>query len=330
MSVPAVTVLMTVFNAGRFLDSSIRSILNQTFRDFEFLIVDDSSTDGSAEVANAWASKDPRLRIIRNEENRGQTVCLNQGLELARGRWTARHDADDLSHPTRLALQHRFTITQPEIVLVGTNGRIIDEQDKLVGLLDAPLSHKAITWTAPFLNPFMHTSVLFRTDVVRDEFGGYDTGFRIAQDYELWTRVIARHQSANLPQRLVCYRHLPTSMSKVGRERAFAEATQISERETTRIFGGKLDGGEARLMAAFREGLDASNRRAFWRLYNRLLASHDSRTGDMPRTVAMHHLKAAGALSSKSPRLALAEILIALRTEPAATLAWLATRYLNV
>jgi glycosyltransferase involved in cell wall biosynthesis len=74
MSIPAVTVLMTVFNAGRFLDSSIRSILNQTFRDFEFLIVDDASTDGSAEVANAWATKDPRIRIIRNEENRGQTV----------------------------------------------------------------------------------------------------------------------------------------------------------------------------------------------------------------------------------------------------------------
>jgi hypothetical protein len=159
-------------------------------------------------------------------------------------------------------------------------------------LLDAPLSHKAITWTAPFLNPFMHTSVMFRTDVIRDEFGGYDTGFRIAQDYELWTRVIARYQSANLPLRLVCYRHLVTSTSKVGRERAFAEATQISEGDDahfwrkTRRRRGASGGGISR-------GLDPSNRQAFWGLYNRLLASHDSRTGDMPRTVAMHHLKAA-------------------------------------
>lgn len=329
MSDPAVTVLMTVFNAGRFLEPSIRSILQQTFRDFEFLIVDDSSSDGSAELAEAWAARDPRIKVIRNANNRGQTVCLNQGLGLARGRWIARHDADDLSHPTRLAVQHRFATSQPGIALLGTNGRIIDEQDRLVGLLDAPLSQEAITWTAPFLNPFMHTSVMFRADIIRDEFGGYDASYRIAQDYELWTRVISKYRGANLPQRLVCYRHLATSMSKVGSEQAFAEAAEVSRREAGRIFGRELTSAEARLIAAFREGLGPSSRNAFWKLYAELLANRDSRTGDMSRTVAMHHLKAAGALSSTSPRLALAEILIALRTDVAATLGWLAARYLN-
>jgi glycosyltransferase involved in cell wall biosynthesis len=328
MSEPAVTVLTTVYNGGIFLGPSIRSILGQSFADFEFLIVDDGSTDGSAEVAES-ASQDPRIKVIRNAQNRGQTACLNLGLGLACGRWIARHDADDLAHPDRLVLQYQAAQESPEIVLLGTNGRIINEQNKLVGLLDAPLSKEGIAWTAPFLNPFMHTSVMFRADVIRDACGGYDESYRIAQDYELWTRVISKYPSANLPQRLVDYRHLETSMSKVWREQAFAEAGQVSQREVRRTFGRELDKTEAKLIAQFREGLTPSHRRAFWKLYYELLAGRDSRTSDMRRTVAMHHLKAAGALSSQSPHLALAEIVAAVRTAPAATTSWLATRYLN-
>ena len=141
------------------------------------------------------------------------------------------------------------------------------KHDRLAGLLDAPLSQQGITWTSPFLNPFMHTSVMFRTDVIRDQFGGYNEDYRIAQDYELWTRVIATHQGANLPQRLVCYRHLPTSLSKSEKNVAFAEAAQVSAREAKRIFGHDLSGRETGLVAAFREGLDPGNRQAFWQLY---------------------------------------------------------------
>ena len=329
MSGPAVTVLMTVYNAGTFLEPSIRSILGQSFADFEFLIVDDCSTDGSTEFAKS-ASKDSRIKVIRNPQNRGQTASLNLGLGLARGRWIARHDADDLAHRNRLALQYQSAQKAPDIVLLGTNGRIIDERDKLVGLLDAPLSHEGITWTAPFLNPFMHTSVMFRADIIRDEFGGYDQSYRIAQDYELWTRVISKYRSANLPQRLVAYRHLATSMSKVWREQAFAEAAQVSQREVRRTFGGELDKTETQLISQFREGLSPPHRRAFWKLYYELLARRDLRTNDMRRTVAMHHLKAAGALSSRSPPSALAEVFAAMGTAPATTISWLATRYLNI
>ena len=329
MTEPVISVLMTVFNAGRFLEPSIRSILNQTFHNFEFLIVDDGSTDGSADVTEAWAARDSRIQVIRNKENNGQTACLNQGLKLVRGRWTARQDADDLSHPSRLSKQYEFLITRPEIVLLGTNGRIIDAQDRLTGLLDAPLSQAGITWTSPFLNPFMHTSVVFRTDIIRAEFGGYNPAYRIAQDYELWTRVIATHQSANLPQRLVCYRHLSASLSKAGSNTAFAEAEQVSAREARRVFGRSLSESEARLIAAFREGLQPGDSRAFWRLYRELLRAQDANTGDMARTVAMHHLKAAGALSSRARWLAFLEILKASRADTRSTLEWLATRYVN-
>ena len=330
MNEPVISVLMTVFNAGRFFDPSIRSILNQTFRNFEFLIVDDGSTDGSADVAEAWADRDSRIKLIRNRENKGQTACLNQGLELVSGRWTARQDADDLSDPSRLSKQYEFLSARPEIVLLGTNGRIIDAQDRLTGLLDAPLSQEGITWTSPFLNPFMHTSVIFRTDIIRAEFRGYNPAYRIAQDYELWTRVIATHQSANLSQRLVSYRHLDASLSKAGRNTAFTEAEQVSAREAKRVFGRSLTESQARLIAAFREGLQPEDSRSFWRLYRELLLTQNASSGDMARTVAMHHLKAAGALSAKARWLAFVEILKASRADTRSTLGWLATRYLNV
>ncbi len=110
---------------------------------------------------------------------------------------------------------------------------------------------------------------------------------------------------------------------------AFAEAAQVSEREARRIFARNLTEHETGLIASFREGLDPGNRRAFWQLYKGLLSNMNARGGDLPRTVAMHHLKAAGALSSKALRPAAAEILTALRTDFRATLGWLATRYIN-
>ncbi|HEY5742511.1 MAG TPA: glycosyltransferase [Terrimicrobiaceae bacterium] len=328
MNDPEVTVLMTVYNAGRFFEPSIRSILNQTFRNFEFLIVDDGSTDGSANLAELWAGRDSRIRFIRHSENKGQTIRLNEGLGMAKARWIARQDADDFSHSARLALQYQFLGDHSDVVLLGANGRIIDGNDRLTGLLDAPLSQHGITWTAPFLNPFMHTAVIFRADVIRDEFGGYDEEYRIAQDYELWTRVIGKYPSANLPDRLVCYRHLATSMSKAGRERAFTEASRVSKREAERIFGRSLSRREADLIAAFREGLDPTRRRAFWRLYNGLFKGRDAQQ-DLWRTAATHHLKAAGALSSSSLPMALVEICLALDADFSTTLRWLATRYLN-
>lgn len=330
MSEPAITVLMTVFNAGRFLDPSIRSITGQAFRNFEFVIVDDASTDGSVAVVEEWARQDARIRLIRNETNKGQTPCLNQGLRLARGKWIARQDADDLSHPVRLAEQYQFLIIHPEVALLGTNGRIIDEQDRLAGLLDAPLTQQAIEWTSPFLNPFMHTSVIFRTDIIRDEFGGYDESYRIAQDYDLWTRVLARHQTANLPQRLVGYRHLERSLSKLGREQAFAEAGQVSHRESERVFRRKLDPAEQILLARFREGLDPETRAAFWSFYCAEQTRFEgSPTRDFSRTVALHHLKAAGSLLSRDKASALREIGAALRSDFFSTTRWLAERFLN-
>lgn len=320
MNPPAVTVLMTVFNAGKYLDPAIASIAGQTFQDWEFLIVDDASTDGSPAVAEGWASRDKRIRVIRNAANKGQTPCLNQGLREARGAWIARQDADDLSLPERFARQ---LAAAGDAALIGTNGWIIDATNRVIGLLDAPLTQASIQATSPFLNPFMHTAVMARTQVIRDELGGYDESFRIAQDYDLWARLIAANASANLPDRLVCYRHLATSLSKSGSNTAFAEARRVAEREATRVFGRPLTEPEFDLLASFREGLPAEKREAFWALHGRLLAGFPP-SPDLGRTVALQHLKAAGAVGK--PAAVLAEMAAAFRTSPGATLQWLAER----
>lgn len=319
MTAPSVTVLMTVFNAGSYLDAAIRSVVEQTYRDWEFVIVDDASTDGSAAVSEAWAKRDGRIRVIHNAVNKGQTPCLNQGLREARGPWIARQDADDLSLPKRLARQMAAC---DGLALLGTNGWIIDATGRATGLLDAPLSHESITWTSPFLNPFMHTAVLAKTAVIRDELGGYDENFYIAQDYDLWARLIARHRAANLPDRLVCYRHLATSLSKSGRSTAFAEARRVSHREAERVFARALTESEHDLLAAFREGLDAGRRAAFWRLYEDLKRGTPP-PADAPRTAALHHLKAAGAVGLPA---AIAEVAAALNASPRDTLHWLTER----
>ena len=321
---PAITVLMAAFNADKYLDASIRSIVAQTFQDWEFLIVDDASTDRSAEVVESWAAKDRRIRLIRNGTNKGQTPCLNQGLREARGNWVARQDADDLSHPLRLTRQFERVTVEPDIVLLGTCGRIIDSNDRLIGLLDVPLTAASIRWTAGLLNPFLHTSVMFRRNVVLEEFGGYDESFRISQDYDLWTRLIAQKKSAHLPARRVCYRNLATALSKVGRATAFDEATKVSVRQEVSSFGRALNSDERRLLVSFREGLAPADRRPFLELFSSLIAPLKS--PDKPRLMAAHHLKIAGAVSSR-PLAFFAEILSAFRNDPSFVSRWLIERW---
>ena len=250
---PAISILMTVFNAEPYLGFAIDSIERQTFEDWEFIIVDDASTDRSLAIAEAYAKKDPRIKIIRNAINKGQTRCLNQGLSEARGAWIARQDADDLSHPARLQRQWKRVQEEPTLVLLGTSGSMIDKMGKLIGLLDMPLTHDLIRWSAPIKNPFLHTSVMFRTDIAQS-LGGYDERYHIAQDYDLWTRMIRNHRVANLSERLISYRHLDSSLSKLGAMKTFAEANEIAIREEKYSFAQELKPEERLLLQNFREG----------------------------------------------------------------------------
>lgn len=311
---------MTVYNAGRFLDPAIRSITNQVFRDWEFLIVDDASTDGSTDVLKQWAAAEPRIQLILNSANKGQTPCLNQGLEEASAPWVARQDADDLSHPLRLLRQHERIVVEPDLVLLGTRGRIIDENDHLVGLLDPPTRRDGMAWWSPFLNPFVHTSVMFRNETIQ-ELGGYDNSYRIAQDYDLWTRVAAVHPTTNLRERLVCYRHLGSSLSKTGKQLAFEEADRVSKREASRVFREPPDKDTLALLSAFREGLTKKSHANFWRFYH----SEFVRRKPQPASeAAMHRLKSAGSVGGM---LGVIDVIHAFRWDFLTTLSWLKERY---
>jgi glycosyltransferase involved in cell wall biosynthesis len=282
---------MTVFNGGRHLAPAVQSILSQSHTDFEFLIVDDASTDGSIEALRSFAAGDSRIRLLLNDRNKGQTACLNQGLREAKGRWIARQDADDLSLPGRLASQWAVIQSCPHLVLVGVNGWIIDEKGTCCGLIHAPLHDSGIRWSMPFRNPFIHTGVMFRAAE-----GFYDEEFKICQDWEFWHRLAELGRMANLRQRLVAYRHVEKSLSHSAGDRTEQECTEIVGRIWRSSYG--LAPSSSEVLAAFRRGLSASEREGFWRFYSEM-RSQWSR-GEIRQAAAVHRMQAAGALAGST------------------------------
>jgi glycosyltransferase involved in cell wall biosynthesis len=304
---PAITVLMTVFNGGRYLAPAVESILSQSYADFEFLIVDDASTDGSIEVLRSFAAGDSRIRLLLNDRNKGQTACLNQGLREAKGRWIARQDADDLSLPGRLAAQWAVIRSCPDLVLVGVNGWIIDEKGACSGLIHAPLHDSGIRWSMPFRNPFIHTGVVFRAGE-----GFYDEEFKICQDWEFWSRLAERGRLANLPDRFVAYRHSEKSLSHASAERTEIESGKIVSRIWLGRFGEELV--RSSLLASFRNGLTSENRRIFWNFYGDMRMR--CTLGDTRQAAAVHHMQTAGGIGGKNISAFAAELLAALRESP--------------
>jgi glycosyltransferase involved in cell wall biosynthesis len=215
-----VTVLMSVHNGRPFLAEAVESVLHQTFRDYEFLIINDGSTDDSGEIVRSYG--DPRIRLVDNPVNIGLTRSLNRGLALARGSWIARQDADDVSDVTRLEKQLAFVEVFPDVVLLGTQARYMDEKGRKVSVRgwEKAQSELGIKWQLMFDSPCVHSSVLFRHDVVWRALGGYDERFTTSQDFELWSRVAASYAVRNLGDCLVSYRLSAGSMSAQYRENA--------------------------------------------------------------------------------------------------------------
>jgi len=248
MNPPRVTVLMSVHNGGRWLRPAIDSVLAQTWRDFEFLIIDDASTDDS--VAQIEAVTDSRIRLIRMPENIGLTRSLNCGLHAARGEIIARQDSDDLSARTRLEKQVAFLDRHPEVAVVGAQARLIDAEGRSRGDRDLPVQPASVRWLSLLDNPIIHTAATFRTKIIREELGGYDESFPCCQDYDLWTRVMARREVRNLPERLVEVREHGGSISATRR----TEASAMVERVVRRLAPDFSD-EEVALVCAFRRHL---------------------------------------------------------------------------
>ena len=228
---PRVTVLMTVFNGERHLREAVDSVLRQTFGDFELVIVDDGSTDGTAALLAAIS--DPRVRVTHNDENLGLTPSLNRGLGLARGELIARHDADDVSEPERIARQIAFLDAHPDVALVGAWYRKIDDASASLGERTLPVDHDRIRWALHFYCPIVHSAAVFRTSVVR-ELGGYDEAFVYAQDYDLWSRLATTRRVANVGEPLVRYRVGATTLTATIGDQS-GEVLRIAARNMTAL-----------------------------------------------------------------------------------------------
>ena len=193
MHLPSVTVLMTVYNGMPYLKEAVRSVFEQTMRDFTFLVLNNGSTDGSGEylakVEAERAEEWPRLRVHHLPENIGRTAVLNKGLELVDTEVTAIIDADDLAMPARIATQAAFLRDHPDIVLVGSDVMYIDRAGTRIGEEHFPADHQALCNRLPLYNQFAHAACAFRTRAAR-EAGGYPTAYPYAQDMGLWVAML--------------------------------------------------------------------------------------------------------------------------------------------
>ena len=206
MTVPFISVLMAVYNENNFLSQAIESIKNQTFGDFEFIIVDDGSYDGSSERLKRYATLDSRIRLIA-QERQGLTRSLNTGIRLSRGQLIARMDADDVADPIRLQAQVNYLSDHPDVVCLGAQALKIDEDGDPIESWHVPLDHDEIL--RQLLNghggQIIHPLFLIRRDALV-KVGGYNESYLLAQDYDLLLRLAEIGSLANLPDVLLGYR----------------------------------------------------------------------------------------------------------------------------
>jgi glycosyltransferase involved in cell wall biosynthesis len=230
---PKVSVVMSVYNGERYLQQAINSILNQSFCDFELIIVDDGSTDDTAAIVNSY--RDPRIVRFRHATNQGLIASLNFGLTRARGELIARQDADDISLPNRLEEQVGLCDREPQVVIVGSGCHLIDETGTHLGIWRYPLSNTDVRWHMLFHCGFAHTSVMFRADALRRNRLQYEEQAKHAEDYDLWSRLLSYGQGQNTAQVLVKYRRHSHQVSSISAEQQKSVAARISESNLKRL-----------------------------------------------------------------------------------------------
>ncbi|QOV87971.1 glycosyltransferase family 2 protein [Humisphaera borealis] len=214
---PTVSVLMSVYNGGAYLPPCIDSILGQTFKDFEFIIIDDGSKDDSPAVLKEYADRDSRIRLVVRA-NKGLTKTLNEAYKLSRGKYLARMDCDDVAVPTRFAAQVAFLGDHPDVACTGGYFQLIDGESRLLTTLKPPTDDAAIQ--ADCLaghNPICHPSAMIRRTAM-DAVNGYDERFKTTQDLDLWLRLGEVGKLANVPEVVLKFRLHESSVSETKRQ----------------------------------------------------------------------------------------------------------------
>lgn len=206
---------MPVYNAEKYLAEAIDSVLSQTYTDFEFLIINDGSTDGSLALINTY--EDPRIRVI-TRINGGVSAALNTGLANASGRFIVRFDGDDICYPTRIEQQYDFMINHPDYVIAGSNADYINKEGDYIftyimpGYSDSEIREKAMQ-----VCPFIHSAVIYRKQDVLD-LGGYEVKAHTFEDYFLWIKLLQKGKACNFSLPLIKVRFNPESVTVDSRD----------------------------------------------------------------------------------------------------------------
>jgi glycosyltransferase involved in cell wall biosynthesis len=209
-SEPTISVLMPAYNAGRYVAAAVESILTQTYTDFEFLIIDDGSTDRTPRVLKRYAARDPRIRLV-SRPNRGLVPTLNEGLALARGEFIARMDADDIALPHRFERQIAYMREHPDIICVGSAVMTMDQAGRDLIESGYPPDHETIQELSLRGRPNLwHPTAMMRREAVM-AIGGYREEMKAGEDHDLWLRLGERGRLANLDEVLLRYRIHPGS-----------------------------------------------------------------------------------------------------------------------
>lgn len=210
---PLVSVILSVYNGAKYLNDAIASILGQTYSNFELIIINNGSTDGSAEIIADFT--DSRIRMY-SQDNSRLAAALNRGISLAKGEFIARQDADDIALPERFEKQVAFLEINPDCGLVGTWAMILEEERETDRSHKHSSENLALQFELLFDNPFVHSSVMIRASVF-EKVSPYSTSEdRQPEDYELWSRIAREFEVANIPDALQVYREVKGSMSRTG------------------------------------------------------------------------------------------------------------------
>lgn len=235
---------MAVHNGSATVQAAIDSILSQTFEHFEFLILDDASTDDTWTLLLSAAARDERVQLLRHDYNMGLTRSLNRLVAAAQGCYIARQDADDVSTPDRLARQVAVFETHSSVALVTGNYAEIDAHGNILRTVRRDVPPAVAAWTLLFHNMIAaHSLVMLRRDSV-ERAGGYDESYTTAQDYALWLRLMDDGEIIILPDVLLWLRRSPDSVSEVRRDDQFANTVRASLAKLRILLCNETIGGE--------------------------------------------------------------------------------------
>ena len=304
MKPPVVSVVMPVYNAGLYLSQAVESIQAQSFSGFEFIIIDDGSTDDGSKILKKYAEQDKRIKLI-TQKNQGLVASLNRGIKQAKGKYIARQDADDASAPLRLEKQVHYLEAHPEVVAIGSSVEVMDEAGKILHRHTVLLNDPELRQELLVRSPFAHGAVMFKRQAAL-EAGLYDQASWPVEDYDFWLRLSKYGQLANLDEYLYIYREHGQSISSENAElqqrqleavraEAWVERGRLLPQRQPKISAyKKLDMGQLRIERLFDNVVLIS--KAAWRHHQKNLAL---KILSQLATSPSAHRKAAGKLRRK-------------------------------